>query len=142
MKKVTKAALVIAGLGVVFGAGSMFGGKDTGASGDWVTNGINAAYSELVTTANQTTDGLTATVDEDANAKVNEAITQTVDEKQAELDRLLKEYYQMKLDGLTETEQFKALEERIAFIQQDLLNTFKQRIDEEFNRVSGEQTTP
>lgn len=142
MKKVIKVALVTLGLGVVFGAGSMFGGNDTSASGDWVTNGINAAYSEMITTANEVTNGLTATVETDANAKVNKAIAQTVEEKQSELDRLLKEYYQMKLDGLTETEQFLQLEGQIEAIQQDLLNTFKQRIDEEFNRVSGEQTTP
>lgn len=141
MKKVTKAGLIVAGLGLVFVAGS-FTGKNTGANGDWVTTGINNAYSELITTANEVSNALTSNVEDDANAKVQAEIQQSVDEKQAELEKLLEEYYQMKLDGLTETEQFLQLESQVAAIQQDLLNTFKQRIDEEFNRVSGEQTTP
>lgn len=141
MKKAIKVATFVAGLGLVFGAGSMFG-KETGATGDWVTNAINSAYSEMITTANSTVDEVATNVETDVNEKVQSEIQQSVDSKQAELEKLLEEYYRLKLEGLTETEEFKKVESQIEAIQQDLLNTFKQRIDEEFNRVSGETTTP
>lgn len=130
---------IVAGLGI-FGAG-MFG-KDTVktfAGSSWSTNAENAAYGELIDTANSTKNELVSNIDSDVNSKINTAIGSSVDEQQAELARLLEEYYKMKLDGMTESEQFKQLEQRIRDIQQNVLESFKNQIDQEFaNQTQGQ----
>lgn len=127
MKKSIKVTGVILGLGTIFGLGTL-----TGASTDWATNAQNAAYSELLDTASTKTTALTKNTDEDITNKINTEIESTVDEQQAELQKLLDQYYQMKLDGLTNTPDFKALEDQIAAIKQSVFEAYRKQIDEAF----------
>lgn len=127
-------ALLVAG--GVFAAGSI-----TGKAGStWATSAENTAYSELLGTGNSTKDELVSGINSDVNTKINTAIQGTVDEQQLELERLMKEYYQMKLDGLTLTPEFLALEDKINQIQQNVLASFKTQIDQEFtNQTQAQQ---
>jgi hypothetical protein len=132
LKKVTKVAIISAlGLGV-FASG--FFGKDivSHAGTSWSTTAENTAYSELLSTANSTKNDLVSNIDTDVNTTVNNAIQGTVDEQQAELKKLMEQYYQMKLDGLTNTPEYLALEQKIKDIQQSVLDSFKKQIDAEF----------
>jgi hypothetical protein len=119
-----------------------FFGKEiyTHASGDWSTNAENTAYSELIGTANTTKNDLVSNIDSDVSNKINTAIAGTVDEQQAELQKLLDQYYQMKLNGLTSTPEYLALDKKIKDIQASVLAAFKQQIDQEFaNQVKPQQ---
>jgi hypothetical protein len=140
MKKSIKIALgTTLALGV-FATG--FFGKEiyTKASGDWSTNAENTAYSELIGTANTTKNDLVSNINSDVSNKINTAIAGTVDEQQAELQKLLDQYYQMKLNGLTSTPEFLALDKKIKDIQASVLAAFKQQIDQEFaNQVKPQQ---
>lgn len=141
MKKGIKIGVsVVAGLGI-FSAGLF--GKDavkTLAGSDWISSAQNNAYSELLTTANQKQDEIVKNIDSDVSEKVNSAIGNTVDEQQAELQRLLDEYYKMKLDGLENTPEFQSLEQKIKDIQSSVLAAFKEKIDQEFaNQIQPQQ---
>ena len=130
-KKLMIISASVLGLGIAFGAGNLY----TKAGTDWSTNAQNAAYSELLSTANKTTNDLTSDADTDISNKINGAIQGTVEEQQAELQKLLDQYYQMKIDGLTSTDAFKQLEQKIKDIQASVLASFKQRIDEAINNA-------
>jgi hypothetical protein len=120
---------VVIGLGIlgVFALGNI-----TGATSDWQTNAINNAYSELLGTASQTTTELTSDVATDINTKIQTEIQGTVDEQQAELQRLLDQYYQMKINGLTSSPEFLQIESQIEQIKANVLEAYKKQIDEAF----------
>ena len=50
-------------------------------------------------------------------------------EEQAELERLLEEYYRMKVEGLTDSPEFKKVEADIEKIRQNAYNRFTKEID-------------
>jgi small-conductance mechanosensitive channel len=108
MKKSFKIAGVVLGIGTIFGLGTL-----TGATTDWQTNAINNSYSELHNTASNETTDLTKNTNEDVNNTVNTAIQGTVADQQKQLEDLLQQYYQMKLQSLTDTQQFHDLEDQI-----------------------------
>jgi hypothetical protein len=126
MKNLKKIGIGLGVLGV-FALGNI-----TGASSDWQTNAINNAYSELLGTASETTTELTSDVATDIDTKIQSEIQGTVDEQQAELQRLLDQYYQMKLNGLTSTPEFLEIESQIEQIKENVLASYKQQIDEAF----------
>jgi hypothetical protein len=127
MKKSVKYTAIGLGILALFGTGTF-----VGANTDWKKNAINFAHSEFVEVANDTNDELTADVSEDINEAVQDKLGKTVEEQQAELDRLLREYYDFKLKGYTDSPEFVALEQEIENIQNDILVVFKQRIDDAF----------
>lgn len=127
MKKGLKVTgIVVSGL-LVFGAGSF-----VGASSDWKTTAINNSYSEMLDVASNKTNQLTVNVSGDIDGKIQTEINGTVEENKAELERLLQEYYQMKLNGLTQTQEFADLETQIETIRNNILVSYKQQIDQAF----------
>jgi hypothetical protein len=135
-----KKKLSIIGAGVLVLGGVFFAGSIIGKAGtDWETNAINNSYSELLQTANSTKNDLVSNIDSDVNTKINTAIASDVDTQQAELERLMKEYYSMKLNNLTNTPEFLSLEQKIKDIQASVLASFKQQIDQEFTKQTQGQ---
>lgn len=138
-KKAVKVALSsVAGLGI-FSVG--FFGKDivTHAGSSWSADAQNAAYSELLTTASTETNKLTKDTSADINNTINGAIQDTVDQQQAELQKLLDEYYNLKLQGMTSSDEFKQLEQQIKDIQASVLEAYKKHIDEAFDKAQSQQ---
>jgi hypothetical protein len=127
MKKSVKYTAVGLGIIALFGTGTF-----VGAGLDWKSNAINSAYNELLETANTTNDELTSDVSGDINKQVETQIADTVEQQQLELERLLEEYYKLKLEGYTTSEEFLSLEEQIKTIRENVLESYKQRIDEAF----------
>jgi hypothetical protein len=139
LKKATKISIISAlGLGV-FASG--FFGKDivTKASSDWQTNAINQAQAELKGAADDKAQELSTQASTDINATVSAAVSNDLESRQAELNKLMEEYYKMKLAGLTDTQAFKDIETQIANIQEWALNQFKTQIDQAF---ATQTTTP
>lgn len=109
----------------IFGAG-LFGGKALGNS-SWSTSALNKANADLVKTGKAKTDELASKTD--LNKQMQTLIQPEIEAQQAELARLLEEYYLMKLDGLTETAEYKDIEKRISDIKNALLSRYKDQID-------------
>ncbi|MED3562386.1 hypothetical protein [Bacillus xiapuensis] len=139
MKKGVKIAVSSVAMAGIFSAGLF--GKDivTKAGSSWSTTAQNNAYSELLSTGNVTKDNLVSNLDSDVNDKVNAAIQGTIDEQQKELQKLLEQYYQMKLDGLENSPEFLALDQKIKDIKASVLDAFKKQIDAEFAKTTQEQ---
>jgi hypothetical protein len=131
-KKVVKVSgLVLAGA-LVFGGG--FFGKQiyTKATTDWQTNAINQANSDLGATGYNEKTKLVNSSSTDINAKIQDEIGKDVQDQQAELQSLLDQYYQDKLNGLTDTADFKSLEAQITQIKENILARYKTDIDSAF----------
>jgi ribosomal protein L29 len=132
MKKSFKVAFVTTLAVGVFSAG--FFGKDvyTKATSDWKTNVINQANSELGSVAYSKKEELKASAVEDINAKVQDELSGDIESQKAELERLLEEYYQMKLNGLSNTSDFKTIEAQIATIKESILKRYQDELDAVF----------
>ena len=126
--KVVGIALVGVGL---FAAGSLTGEK-TGASTDWMTNAINTANSEIGSAGYQKKTEIVTNADADINAKIMSEVQSEVDAKELELQALLEQYYQMKLNGLTDTPEYATILSQIETIQQGVFDRYKAEIDAVF----------
>lgn len=127
MKKSLKYTGVALGVAALFTTGTV-----VGATTDWKTGVINSAYSGFLDVASSKTNELTNDVDGDINKKVQNEIKGSVEENEAELQKLLDQYYQLKLEGFANTEEYRALEKQITDIRQNVYESYKKRIDDAF----------
>ena len=110
-------------------------------TGTFITGGI----------ATSATNSWTATVENEANTRISkagydtkeellnqsEALPEVMVEKadpyiedyEKELEKMLEEYYKMKVDGLTDTQAFKDIEKRMDEIKTTIFNRYKKDID-------------
>jgi hypothetical protein len=131
-KKVLKVSgLVLAGA-LVFGGGFFANQVKTNATTDWKTDATNAANSELGNAGYQKKEALINSASTDINAKVQQDIGVEVDQQKADLEKLLEQYYQMKIDGLENTQAYKDLEAQIAAIKQSVYDRYTKEIDQVF----------
>jgi peptidoglycan hydrolase CwlO-like protein len=134
--KMNKKALKVSGLvltgALVFGSG--FFGKEivTKATTDWKTDAVNTANSDLGAAGYQKKNALIDSASTDINSKVQQDIGTEVDQQKADLEKLLDQYYQMKLDGLENTQAYKDLEAQIAAIKQSVYDRYTKEIDQVF----------
>jgi hypothetical protein len=131
-----KKLLIIGGsviaAGVIFSAGLFSSGTLTGASSDWQTTEFADADLALGQKGYQVKEELKASAPADINAKIDAEVTLTVEQQKAELERLLEEYYQMKLNGITGSPEYLALEQKILKLKTDVFNRYKVEIDQAF----------
>jgi hypothetical protein len=131
-KKVLKVSgLVLAGA-LVFGGG--FFGKEvyTKATTDWQTNAINTANSDLGAAAYSEKEKLKGSAADDINSTVQDQISKSVEDQKAELQKLLDEYYQMKLNNITNTPEFLNVQQKIKEIQASILARYESELDQVF----------
>ncbi|WP_226087488.1 hypothetical protein [Mesobacillus sp. S13] len=128
MKKTGKIAGVILGVGIVFAAGTF-----TGATTDWFSNAVNTANSTIGKAGFDKKTELIANSDADINVKIVQEIGVKIDAEEVELQALLDEYYQMRLDGLTESQRYQDLEAQIDAITNNVYERYKQEIDAVFD---------
>jgi hypothetical protein len=131
MKKPVKVAAVILGLGVVFAAGTFTGNANL----DWSQNAQNRAYSELLETRNEVVGELLDDTATDITQTLDGEVTSTVDANAEELRRLMEEYYRMKLEGLSDTPEFRALEQKIEELMLGVYGSYKTQVDNAFAEV-------
>lgn len=106
--------------------GGLFVGSKIGANSSWT--------SEIATFANQQINAAGfAKKEELKNSDITESMKVMLDpkiaEEQAELERLLEEYYKMKLAGLESSPEFKKLESDIEVIRKNSYNRYIKEID-------------
>ena len=130
MKKFKKIAIITA-LALGVSAGALFTGVKIGASNiNWVDQIIRQANSGMAQTAANKTEQLLA--DDSISGQMKIMLDPEIEAQEKELERLLEEYYRMKLDGLTDTDEFKAVQDRIGQIKQTTLEYYKKEIDAAF----------
>lgn len=65
----------------------------------------------------------------DVTESVKETLNPKIEEEKKELEQMLEEYYQMKINGLTDTQEYKSLEQEIEALKQTIFNRYKSEID-------------
>jgi hypothetical protein len=116
----------------VFSAGLFSSSVFTKATTDWKTDAINAANSSLGSTGYTEKEKLKASATTDINATVQGAIGDDVEAQKAELQKMLNDYYNLKLAGMTETQSFKDLEIQIKGIQKSIYDRYTKELDAVF----------
>ena len=134
MKKMTKGIIVgVVSLGL-FAAGSIVGVVTNADGKNWTDDVIQNATSILTSTAEDKKDELLSDSSNISDAMKN-ALNPQVAEEQQELERLLEEYYQMKVAGLTDTQEFYNIRAQITYIKEKNLKLYKKEIDAYFNEL-------
>ncbi|MCP1159311.1 hypothetical protein [Bacillus infantis] len=113
-------------------AGVFVAGGAVGANTDWQSTLKLDATKQIGGAAAKKRDELLSGTDEDINDIMKDSLQVEVDQQKAELERLLEEYYQMKLNGLADSPEYKALEQEIAKIKEGVLTRYKADIDAAF----------
>jgi uncharacterized membrane-anchored protein YjiN (DUF445 family) len=131
-KKIVKVSGVVLTGALIFGGGFFGQQIYTKATTDWQTDAINTANSELGSAAYTKKNELINNASADINAKVQDQISQDVEDQKAELQKLLDEYYQMKINNLTSTPEFLSLQQKIKEIQASILSRYETEIDQVF----------
>lgn len=125
-KKVVLTAILV----FVLLFGGMFVGSKIGANSSWT--------SEIATIANQQINAAGFAKKEELKGQnITNEMKQMLDpkiaEEQAELERLLEEYYRMKLAGMEGSPEYVQLEKDIEKIRLNSFNRYKAEIDAIFN---------
>lgn len=123
--KIKKVAIMTGVLGA-----TILGGFYTGANVDWQTEVVNDASAKIGKAGFDKKEELLN--NNSIGDQMKSVLAPTIEEEQKELERLLEEYYQMKIQGLTDTPEFLALEKQIEQIRLSVLNRYKKEIDAAF----------
>lgn len=126
-KKVVLTAVLV----LVLLFGGLFIGSKIGANSSWT--------SEIATFANQQINAAGFAKKEelknsDITAEMKMMLDPKIAEEQAELERLLEEYYKMKLAGMESSPEFKKLEADIEIIRKNSYNRYIKEIDTLFTK--------
>lgn len=123
MKKSTKIAGIVLGLGVMFSTGAI-----VGANVDWKTSVESEANRRIAAAGYHKREEIKAKAG-DLSQQMLDALNPKIQAEQDELTRLLEEYYQLKIKGLTESEDFRLLEQKIEQIRNNQYERYKKEID-------------
>jgi hypothetical protein len=119
----------VLGLGLI-GGGYLLGGH-VGAASDWQSTVFNNANSEIGTAGYNKTQDLTSDPNTISDS-MQKAMEPEIQQQQAELEKELVDYYNMKLQGLTNTDTYKQLEQKISDLKESIAARYKAQIDQEF----------
>ncbi|MEX0596603.1 MAG: hypothetical protein WD512_08885 [Candidatus Paceibacterota bacterium] len=123
MKK--KASIILTVLILVSGA--FYVGSNTKATFSWDTEVINNANSEIGKAGYDKKNEIIENAD--IASEMAAILDPKLEAEKAELQDLLDQYYQMKLDNLSESAEFKEIEARIEIIKQNIYNRYTAEID-------------
>lgn len=123
-----KIGIVVLAGGLV--TGGLFVGDRYGASTSWVNDIINQAGTDLDSTASGKTSELLKS--NSISDQMRSILSPEIEAQQRELEQLLEDYYQMKIAGLANTEDFKAVQLKIQQLRGTMLARYKKEIDAAF----------
>lgn len=122
MKKSTKIAGIVLGLGVVFSAGAV-----TGANSNWKTEVVNEASARIGNAGYLKKEELIKNAD--IGSEMKQILNPAIATQEQEVARLLQEYYNLKLQGLTESEDYKQIEAQLETLKLGVIERYKKDID-------------
>lgn len=125
-----KKVLIFVAAGVVLvGGGVFFGSTQSGASSSWINELTSKANTELGQAGYAKKEEI---LDKDLTAEMAVVLDPKIAEEEAALEKMLEEYYQLKLQGLQESAQFAELEAKIETIRISIFNRYKTEVDAMF----------
>jgi molecular chaperone GrpE (heat shock protein) len=125
---------IVTGIGLV----SIFAvGTYTGANSSWFTTAINDANSKISQAGWDKKEEIIIKSPEDINKKVQELTGAEIDTKSAELQKMLEDYYQLRLSGLENSPEYLELEKQIEEIKNFSYERFKAEIDAIFDNTGN-----
>jgi hypothetical protein len=124
MKKKVSVLFVVAVLALLIGG--LFVGTKIGASTGWSNELATFANSELGATGFEKKEEI---LGNDITAEMKVALDPKIAEEQAALEKLLEDYYQMKLNNLENTPEYLALEKQIEGLKQTIFLRYSKEID-------------
>lgn len=127
MKKKVSVLFVVAVLAILIGG--LFIGTKIGASTGWSNELASLANKELGATGFEKKEEI---LGNDITAEMKEVLDPKINSEQDALEKLLEDYYQMKLAGLQDTVEYKALELQIENLKLTIFNRYKADIDTMF----------
>lgn len=132
MKIGLKRKLVIAGTILTLVCVATLGnavGNSAKADETWVNDQL-AANNKVIANAGFTKkEELKKNANGDIKASINGKLSPELEKAQSELEKMLEEYYKMKLDGLTDSDEYRFLEQKIYETQNSILDRYKKEID-------------
>lgn len=128
MKK--KVALLFVLIVAAFLIGGIYIGSQIGASSSWSNELTSEVNKQLGAVGFEKKEEI---LQSDITAEMKEVLDPKIAEEEADLERLLEEYYQMKLDNLQNTEEFAALELKIEQLKMSIFTRYKAEIDTMFD---------
>lgn len=126
---------LLIGVGVLLVAvGLFFTGSLVGANNDWKTQVENEASRRIAASGHNKTEEI-KDKSQDVSQQMIDAINPEIKKQEDELASLLEQYYQMKLQNLTNTPEFQALEKRLEELKKIQLERYKSEIDKIFSNM-------
>lgn len=121
-----KAIVLATTLVLILGVSTLFISTSTNANNDWTVQVLSNASSEIGATGYHLKEEIKT---RSIAVEMGKTLDPVIEEQQAELERLLEEYYQLKLKNLLSSEQAIAIQSRIVEIRTDVYNRYTKEID-------------
>ncbi|MEI2465135.1 hypothetical protein [Niallia taxi] len=118
--------LTLAGVAVV---GQVGGNSEAEASGTWVNDQLAANNKTIANAGYEKKEEIIKSSDEDIKNTINGKLDGKVKTAEEELQEMLDQYYQMKLDGLEDSEEYKYLEQQIAITKKSIYDRYVKEVD-------------
>jgi hypothetical protein len=128
MKKSFKVVGVTLALGGIFAIGSA-----VGATSDWKNEVVIEASRQIGGAGFEKKEEILTNAD--IGSQMKQVLQPTIQQQEDELARLLEEYYNMKLQGLQDTPEFKEIEQQIEQIKVNVYERYRKEIDDAFEGV-------
>lgn len=129
MKQKFKVLFLIVVLTVILVVISPILSKTSEAGSSWDNEVLTEANSDIGKAGYNKKEEL---VKKPLDDSIKESFNPLIEEEKADLERMLEEYYNLRLQGLTDTEEYRVLEEKIKQLKQGIFDRYKAEIDSIF----------
>lgn len=109
--------------------GQVGGNGEAEASGTWVNDQLATNNKSIAGAGYEKKEELIQSSDEDIKNTINGKLDGKVKTAEEELQEMLEQYYQMKLDGLESSAEFKYLEQQIAITKKSIYDRYVKEVD-------------
>lgn len=132
LKRVLGMTGLVLALGGVAVVGNIGGNSSASADESWLSEQVAENNRAIAGAGYNKKEEIKSNAEEDIKETINGKLSPELEQAQLDLEKMLDEYYQLKLDGLTESDQYKYLEQKIQETQASILDRYKQEIDSIF----------
>ncbi|MFS0657483.1 hypothetical protein AB1L07_02495 [Niallia alba] len=119
--------LVLGGVAVVGNIGEL--SETASADESWLPGQLAENNAKIAKAGFEKKEEIKSNANGDIKETINGKLSPELEKAQSDLEKMLEEYYQMKLDGLDSSPEFTYLEEAIKTTQASILDRYKKEID-------------
>lgn len=129
LKRVLGMTGLVLALGGVSVVGNIGGNSSASADESWLSQQVAENNATIAKAAFNKKEELKGNATSDIKNTINGKLSPELEKAQSDLEKMLEEYYQMKLDGLESSPEFAYLENAIKTAQESLADRYKKEID-------------